>query len=92
MIKKATRFLSIFSILILLSLSVIVQEAVAQSKKSFLWKIQSKTNTVYVFGSIHYLKKEFYPLDEKIENAFDQSDILVVEANINDIKKGIFKN
>lgn len=29
-----------------------------------------------------------YPLDEKIERAFGQSDILVVEANINDIKKG----
>jgi uncharacterized protein YbaP (TraB family) len=87
MVKKAARFLSIFSILILLSLSVIVREAVAQSKKSFLWKIQSEANMVYVFGSIHYLKKEFYPLEEKIENAFAQSDILAVEANINDIKK-----
>lgn len=29
-----------------------------------------------------------YPLDKKIERAFGQSDILVVEANINDIKKG----
>jgi hypothetical protein len=88
MIKKTIRFLSISSILILLSFSIIAQEAVAQSKKSFLWKIQSKTNTVFVFGSIHYLKKEFYPLDEKIENAFTQSDILAVEANIDDIKKG----
>jgi len=88
MIRKVIRLLSISSILILLSLSVIVQEAVAQSKKSFLWKIQSKTNIGYVFGSIHYLKKEFYPLDEKIENAFAHSDILAVEANINDIKKG----
>jgi uncharacterized protein YbaP (TraB family) len=87
MVKKATRFLSIFSVLILLSLSVLVQESVAQSKKNFLWKVQSKANTVYVLGSIHYLKKEVYPLDEKIEKAFDQSDILVVEANISDIKK-----
>jgi uncharacterized protein YbaP (TraB family) len=87
MIKKATRFLSIFSILILLSLSVIVQDSFSQPKKNFLWKVQSKTNVVYVLGSIHYLKKEVYPLDEKIENAFDKSDILVVEANINDIKK-----
>jgi uncharacterized protein YbaP (TraB family) len=88
MIKKAIWLLSISSILILLSLSAIVEEAVAQSRKSFLWKVQSKTNTVYVFGSIHYLKKEFYPLDEKIENAFAQSDILAVEANINNIKQG----
>jgi uncharacterized protein YbaP (TraB family) len=36
---------------------------------------------------MHYLKKEMYPLAEKIERAFERSDILVVEANINDIKK-----
>lgn len=85
--RKATRVLSIFSILILLGLSVIIQNSVAQSKKNFLWRVQSKTNIVYVLGSIHYLKKEVYPLDEKIEYAFDQSNILVVEANISDIKK-----
>ena len=72
--KRATRILSTFCILILLSLSVLVQESVAQSKKTFLWKVQSKTNTVYVMGSIHYLKKEMYPLNEKIENAFEKSD------------------
>jgi len=85
--RKATRFSTIVSILILLSLSVIVQDSFSQPKKNFLWKVQSKTNIVYVLGSIHYLKKEVYPLDEKIENAFDKSDILGVEANINDIKK-----
>jgi len=85
--KRAIRSLSIFSILLLLGLTVLAQEAVSQAKKTFLWKVQSKTNTVYVLGSIHYLKKEMYPLDEKIEKAFDQSDVLVVEANINDIGK-----
>ena len=85
--KRATRFLSIFSILIVISLSILSQKAVAQAKKTFLWKVQSKTNTVYVLGSIHYLKKEAYPLNEKIENAFEKSDILVVEANINDMGK-----
>jgi uncharacterized protein YbaP (TraB family) len=85
--RRATRILSIFSILILLSSSVFVHESVAQVKKTFLWKIQSKTSTVYLLGSIHYLKKEMYPLDKKIENAFEKSDHLVVEANINDTEK-----
>jgi uncharacterized protein YbaP (TraB family) len=85
--KRATRFLSIFSILIVISLSVLSQEAVSQATKSFLWRVQSKTNTVFVLGSIHYLKKEVYPLNEKIEKAFDQADILVVEANIDDTGK-----
>jgi uncharacterized protein YbaP (TraB family) len=85
--KKTTRFLSIFSILIAVGLLIFLQDSLSQPKKSFLWRVQSKTNTVYVLGSIHYLKKEMYPLDEKIEKAFDQADILVVEANINDTGK-----
>jgi uncharacterized protein YbaP (TraB family) len=85
--KGATKGLWIFSILIVFSLSISIQEAGSQSKKSFLWKVQSKTNTVYVLGSIHYLKKEMDPLNEKIENLFEKSDILVVEANISDTEK-----
>jgi uncharacterized protein YbaP (TraB family) len=44
-------------------------------------------NTVYVLGSLHYCKKEIYPLSEKIEKAFAGSEILVVEADVSDIKK-----
>ncbi len=87
MTRRAIRILSIFSILISLSLSVLVQEGVSQTRKTFLWKVQSKTSTLYVLGSIHYLKKEMYPLHKKIEDAFEKSDHLVVEANINDAEK-----
>lgn len=38
-------------------------------------------------GSIHLLKKDVYPLSKTIETAFERSDLLVVEANINDISK-----
>ena len=85
--KRTLRLLEILFALFLLGSSALVQGALSQSPKSFLWKIQSKTNTVYVLGSLHYSKKEIYPLNEKIENAFGQSKILVVEADINDIKK-----
>src|SRR4030042_5392466 len=86
--NNTSKLLPICFGLIFISLVIFVQDALSQSKKSFLWRVQSKTNAVYILGSIHYLKKEMYPLDEKIEIAFEQSDILVVEANINDIKKG----
>ncbi len=59
----------------------------AQDGKSFLWKAQSEKATVFLFGSIHFLKKENYPLAQKIENAFENSNFLVVEANIQDQKK-----
>jgi len=85
--NKNSKLLAIFFILILLGTSALAQVTLSASQKSFLWKIQSKTNTVYVLGSLHFSKKEIYPLSEKIEKAFGQSEILVVEADINDIKK-----
>lgn len=83
--KRATRFSAIFLMLFLLDLSGYAGNALSQSEKSFLWKVQSKTAAVYLLGSLHFSKKEIYPLNKKIGEAFDQSDVLVVEANISDI-------
>jgi uncharacterized protein YbaP (TraB family) len=85
--NKHSKLLAMFLILILLGTSAFSQEIFSASQKSFLWKIQSKSNTVYVLGSLHFSKKEIYPLSEKIEEAFGESEILVVEADVNDIKK-----
>jgi len=85
--KEATRLSLIFFLLVLLLFTVFSEDSLCQSQKSFLWKARSKTNTVFVLGSIHYLKKEMYPLDEKIERAFEQSEILVVEADVSNMTK-----
>ena len=69
-------------ILLLLVWSVHVPPALSKDSKSFLWKIRSKTNTVYLLGSVHLFKKELYPLSKSIEDAFDQSSVVVVEANV----------
>lgn len=82
--RKAVGLLSIFFILFLLRLSVCSEGAVFNDKKNFLWKAQSRTGTVYLLGSIHYFKRDLYPLNRKIEEAFERSNILAVEANIND--------
>ncbi|OGW38873.1 MAG: hypothetical protein A2Y97_12150 [Nitrospirae bacterium RBG_13_39_12] len=85
---KIDRLLLIFIlILILLNSFVYTKDAFSQNQKNFIWKVQSETGTVYVLGSIHFLKKEFYPLNKQIEDAFDKSKFLVVEANINDLGK-----
>ncbi|MEW6068742.1 MAG: TraB/GumN family protein [Nitrospirota bacterium] len=84
---KNIRILSVFLILFLLTFCIYTQSVITGEQKDFLWKVQSKTSTVYVLGSIHFLKKDIYPLDKKIENAFDRSNILVVEANINDMNQ-----
>jgi uncharacterized protein len=74
--------------LLLLALSgspVSIQTAFSYSQKSFLWKIQSSRSTVYLLGSIHFLKEDVYPLNQTIESAYESSETLVVEANINDL-------
>jgi uncharacterized protein YbaP (TraB family) len=46
-----------------------------------LWQVKSNTATVYLFGSIHVADKSIYPLDPQIEQAFNDSDVLVVEVD-----------
>ncbi|HEY5602266.1 MAG TPA: TraB/GumN family protein [Gammaproteobacteria bacterium] len=46
-----------------------------------LWKIQSKRNSVFLFGSIHIADATIYPLNPVIENAFNSADVLVVEVD-----------
>jgi len=49
--------------------------------KSFLWKVMSKSATVYVLGSVHMARNDFYPLPDKIEKSFDSSAVLALEAD-----------
>jgi len=48
-----------------------------------LWRIQSqnKNNSVFLFGSIHVADASVYPLRPTVENAYKNSDILVVEVD-----------
>jgi len=85
--KNSIRILFMACIVYLFGLSVFVCDAASHNQKKFLWKIQSNTNTVYLLGSVHFMKKEMYPLHPQIENAFQLADILVVEADINDISR-----
>lgn len=48
---------------------------------SLLWEVRSETGVVFLLGSIHVARPDLYPLDSRIEKAFDASDQLVVEIN-----------
>jgi uncharacterized protein len=54
----------------------------ASTPKSFLWEVKSKTNTVYLFGTVHVGKNSFYPLPDEVEKAFNDSAKLAVEADV----------
>ena len=55
----------------------------ASEDKTLFWRVDSDQATVYLLGSIHFANESFYPLRKEIEQAFDVSDALVVEVDIN---------
>jgi uncharacterized protein YbaP (TraB family) len=63
--------------------SVALAPRLAAQEKSFLWKVQSKEDAIYVVGSIHYLKQENYPLKKSIQDAFGNCQTLVLEIDLN---------
>jgi uncharacterized protein YbaP (TraB family) len=77
------------------------RQASAQ-EKSFLWRVRSEKNSIYILGSIHFLKKESYPLKKSIEQAFDASKKLVLEIDLQSVtpektqqvtlEKGLFRD
>lgn len=54
----------------------------AANDKAFIWEVASEHSVIYLTGSIHFADKSFYPLRQEIEEAFDRSEYLVVELNI----------
>jgi uncharacterized protein len=52
-------------------------------EKSLLWKVSKNANSIYLLGSIHYLRKENYPLKKVILDAFEASQRLVLEIDLN---------
>src|SRR5258706_10148762 len=63
--------------------------AVAQAgteTRSFLWEVTSMTNRAYFFGTIHAGKREWYPLPRAVEDAFADSEVLAVEADVTDVE------
>ncbi|OGU60627.1 MAG: hypothetical protein A2X64_07795 [Ignavibacteria bacterium GWF2_33_9] len=54
------------------------------------YEISIGNSRVYLLGSIHYGKKEWYPLPEKMLKAFEESNYLVTEIDLNSIQPNLF--
>lgn len=77
---KMTRKLMIIVLILILTITVTAAE-----KGNFLWKATKGASTAYLLGSIHVVPDDIYPLSGKIEKAFESSDYLAVEADMNNI-------
>ncbi|MGZ5034249.1 MAG: TraB/GumN family protein [Usitatibacter sp.] len=50
----------------------------------FLWEVIGVTNRIYLYGTVHAGKADWFPLPAPVEQAFNESKVLVVEADITD--------
>jgi len=82
MTKMWKTFLIIPFIIWVSLVSVYGQGEKSGTGKSFLWEIEGTAGKSYLLGSVHLLKKEHYPLKKTVEDAFEQSDVLAVEADV----------
>jgi uncharacterized protein YbaP (TraB family) len=60
-----------------------IGQAIDAQEKTFLWRVSKDNHSLYLLGSIHYLRKENFPLRKSIIDAFDASDRLVFEIDLN---------
>jgi uncharacterized protein YbaP (TraB family) len=58
--------------------------ALSAQAKLFLWDAERAGQHVWLLGSIHLGRPDFYPLATPIEDAFAKADTLVVEADVSD--------
>ena len=59
--------------------------ATSAAAVSYLWEVTSLTNRAYLFGTVHAGKADWYPLPRAVEDAFADSRVLVVEADVTDV-------
>ena len=69
----------------------------AADAQSFLWEARDGERRVFLMGSMHIGRADFYPLPEAIQAAFAQSNALAVEADVSDpqaaliaMEKGVY--
>jgi len=69
----------------------------ASYAQSFLWEARDGDRRVFLMGSIHIGRADFYPLPEAVQAAFAKSDVLAVEADASDpqatllvMQKGVY--
>ena len=83
-VRRPSLLLAIGLAALCLASPLFAREGADPGEKSFLWVVRAEKGTVHLLGSIHLLKREMFPLDRRIEEAFEQSDVLAVEANVRD--------
>jgi uncharacterized protein YbaP (TraB family) len=79
--RRVPRFCAIVAVAAV-AVCAVASAAAQGGAKSFLWKVESGSNVLYLAGSVHALSADVYPLNPAFERAFAASDLLVEEIDL----------
>jgi uncharacterized protein len=71
---------------LLVAACVLALPAAAQTPRHFLWEVTSMTNRVYLYGTVHAGKADWFPLPAPVEAAFMDAKVLAVEADVTNLE------
>lgn len=82
---KAMSPIRTFARAALAAAALLATVAHAQPGRAYLWEVVGMTNRVYLFGTVHAGKPDWYPLPKAVEDAFADAKVLAVEADVTDV-------
>jgi uncharacterized protein len=89
--KRSSKFIRIVGLVSLALGSTLLFDACstwpASGSKSTLWQVKGSHNSVYLLGSIHVLPASAYPLHPAMQKAFDNSQRIVFEVDLNTVSQ-----
>ena len=77
--------------ILLLAMFLYAEKLQAENENVCIWKIESDSNTVYLMGSIHFLKEADYPLDNRYDQCFEDAENVVFELNFDSTQTPAFQ-
>lgn len=57
----------------------------SERPEGFLWEVSNGPTTVYLLGTIHVTPDDFFPMAKHVEEAYQQTDVIVPEIDMNNI-------
>ena len=90
--NKPIRIIGIILIsIVLFTTFLYAEDNQTENKNVCIWKIESDSNTVYLMGSIHFLKEADYPLDDRYDQCFEDAENVVFELNFDSTQTPAFQ-
>jgi len=84
---KTSRLYAVVLLLALFASHPLAAQQISKSPLHALWKVEGKSNVVYLLGSIHLLRREHHPLAPAIQSAYSNATVLAFETDIEEMEK-----